>query len=505
MTAPRSIAVLDVGKTSVKLVLVDAASGSEVWSRSMPNRVRQDGPYPHADTEAIAAFLIDGLADVAAKNGFDALSITTHGATGALVGPVGLALPVLDYEHDGPDALAAEYERVRPAFAETFSPRLPGGLNLGAQLFWQSRTFPEPFARAATVLTYPQYWAWRLTGVAATEATSLGCHTDLWAPGRGTFSSLVGRMGWGRLMAPVRSAFEVLGPLGPGMTRRIGLDHPVPVACGLHDSNASLLPHLQGQAGPQSIVSTGTWIVAFAIGGALDRLNPARDMLANVDAFGRPVASARFMGGREFDRLTGGRVEEPDADCVASVLSRGVMALPSFAPGSGPFPHATGRWSEDERDLTPPERTAAASLYAALMTATCLDLLGAAGLTTIEGPFARNTLYLRALAELTSRPVMAAPGGMGTSVGAARLFAEAGTPGPASAVAGGDLGAAFEDYAARWRAAADVGSAGTAMGDSDHHRHPEGRDTPRSACNIGRPGAVAWGDPVRPAEGSMLP
>ena len=156
MSAPRRIAVLDVGKTNVKLVLVDAETGGEIRSRSMPNRVRRDGPYPHADTEAIEAFLLDGLADLASEGGFDAVSITAHGATGALVGPDGLALPVLDYEHDGPDAVAEDYAKVRPAFAETFSPRLPGGLNLGAQLFWQARAFPDAFA-GASFLTYPQY------------------------------------------------------------------------------------------------------------------------------------------------------------------------------------------------------------------------------------------------------------------------------------------------------------------------------------------------------------
>ncbi len=459
MTAPRRIAVLDVGKTSVKLVMVDAASGAEVWQRAMPNRTRGDGPYPHADTEAIAAFLVDGLADLASGDGFDALSITAHGATGALIDRQTLALPVLDYEHDGPDGVAASYDEVRPAFAESFSPRLPGGLNLGAQLFWQVRSFPDAVAGASAFLTYPQYWAWRLTGVAATEATSLGCHTDLWAPAQGRFSSLVDRMGWGGLMAPVRSAFDVLGPLRPELATRIGLTHPVPVACGLHDSNASLLPHLQDRAGPQAIVSTGTWIVAFAVGGALDRLDPARDMLANVDAHGRPVASARFMGGREFDRLTGGRVETPDPGCVASVLARRVMALPSFAPGSGPFPGAAGRWSEDEKRLTAAERTAAASLYAALMTATCLDLLGAAGPTTVEGPFARNALFLRALAALTGRPVLVAPGATGTSLGAARLFAgpEPEARAPALPATGGpELGPDFAGYAARWRETAGV-------------------------------------------------
>ena len=177
--APSRIAVLDVGKTNVKLVVVDAATRDEIWVRTVPNTIRCDGPYPHADVAMIEAFLIDALADAAAAIGIDAVSITTHGATGALIGPDGLVLPVLDYEYDGPDALDADYARIRPAFAESYAPRLPGGLNLGAQLFWQARCFPDAFARASNFVTYPQFWAWRLTGVAATEPTSLGCHTDL--------------------------------------------------------------------------------------------------------------------------------------------------------------------------------------------------------------------------------------------------------------------------------------------------------------------------------------
>ena len=451
---PSRVAVLDVGKTNVKLVVVDAVEGGEVWTRSAPNRVRADGPYPHADVASTDAFLLNALADAAAAVGVDAVSITTHGATGALIDGDGLALPVLDYEHDGPDAAARDYDGVRPAFDETFSPRLPSGLNLGAQLFWQARAFPDAFARASAFLTYPQYWAWRLTGVAATEATSLGCHTDLWAPGRSAFSSLVGRMGWGGLMAPVRSAFDVLGPLRPEIAARVGLGRAVPVCCGLHDSNASLLPHLGDRAGPLAIVSTGTWIIAFAVGAPLSRLDAARDMLANVDVYGRPVPSARFMGGREFDRLTEGRTEVPDTACVASVLARGVMAWPSFAPGSGPFPDATGRWSHGPAGLSASERTAVASLYAALMTATCLDLLGAAGSTTVEGPFARNVLFLQSLSRLTGRPVLASQGATGTSFGATRLFTglETGRPSSARPVDRGEpLGTSFAAYAARWR------------------------------------------------------
>jgi len=36
------------------------------------------------------------------------------------------------------------------------------------------------------------------------------------------------------------------------------------VFCGVHDSNASLLPHLGSRQAPFTIVSTGTWVILMA-------------------------------------------------------------------------------------------------------------------------------------------------------------------------------------------------------------------------------------------------
>ena len=59
-----------------------------------------------------------------------------------------LALPVLDYEHRYPGTFARSLRlALRPTFAETFSPRLPCGLNLGAQLHYQKTVFPERLRR----------------------------------------------------------------------------------------------------------------------------------------------------------------------------------------------------------------------------------------------------------------------------------------------------------------------------------------------------------------------
>src|SRR3546814_3118911 len=88
-------------------------------------------------------------------------------------------MPVMDYEADPPDAVKHAYAEAAPPFAEVYAPTNPGGLTLGRQLFWQERAWPEAFAATRAILPYPQYWAWRLTGIAAAEATSLGAQTHL--------------------------------------------------------------------------------------------------------------------------------------------------------------------------------------------------------------------------------------------------------------------------------------------------------------------------------------
>ena len=420
----RRIAVLDIGKTNAKLVVLDSATGNEIASRKMPNIVVKSGLYPHYDIEALWTFTLDALKTFAREPGFDAISITTHGASAALLDASGkLAMPVLDYEHEYPQAIRDAYTVLRPAFDETYSPRQSMGLNVGAQLHYQMTAFPEDFARVATIVTYPQYWAARLTGIAANELTSLGCHTDLWNPKAAAYSSLVDKLGIRALMAPVRSAFDTLGPVLPDVAEKIGITAPIPVYCGIHDSNASLLPHLVRRQAPFAVVSTGTWVINFGVGGDLDHLDPKRDALANVDAYGRAVPSSRFMGGREFEILSAEIGNVPPEKATAAIgpaIAKTIMLLPNIAPGSGPFPGKEKRWIGAD-GATDEERYAAMCLYLALMSEACLNLIGARGPVIVEGPFALNDTYLAVLAALTTRKVIALPGSTGTSQGAALL------------------------------------------------------------------------------------
>ena len=301
------VAVFDVGKTNVKLIVFDR-DGKVVAERSqrhapLPPDARW--PYLRLDTERAWAFLSPSLKDVGAAMPIEAVSVAAHGAAGALVTEDGVAAPPVDYEFDGFAAVDADYDALRPPFDETFSPHLARGLNLGRQIFFLERTCPADFARARAFLAYPQFWSWRLSGVAASEVTSLAAHADLWRPKEGRLSSLVERAGWG---AAVPAAAQGLGHARsasvPRSPRRPDLPADVRVICGAHDSNASLVPYLAARSDPFTVVSTGTWVIIMAVGGT-GTLDPNADMIANVDVLGRPVPTARLMGGREFAVLAG--------------------------------------------------------------------------------------------------------------------------------------------------------------------------------------------------------
>jgi L-fuculokinase len=414
-----AVAVLDIGKTNVKLALFDS-SGTLLWQRSTPNRIMPSPPYPHADVEAIWKFLVDALREAIAEHPIEAIVPTTHGCAAALVDEAGLVLPVLDYEFPDVEEIEPSYSLVRPPFAETLSPNLPAGLNLGRQIAWQKDRFPKAFAKAKHYLTYPQYWAWRLSGFAASEMTMLGAHSDLWEPRARQFSTLVEALGLGGLMPPFQPAWRRLGAITPEIAAETGLRRETGVLCGVHDSNASLLPHLAARKPPFTIISTGTWVILMAVGLGLETLREADDMLANVDVEGRPIACARFMGGREYSAIVIGATENPDQASLGRLIASGAMALPCFAGQGGPFATRKG---EISGDVAREDRPALATLYVALMTDLMLTRLGAnIGDLVVEGSFASNPAFSGLLAAL--RPVQRVFAGgdaAGTARGAALL------------------------------------------------------------------------------------
>lgn len=458
MSSLKNIAVIDVGKTNAKLALVDTQTLTERAVVTRPNKVLAGLPYPHFDLEGHWAFFLTHLKSFHESHGVDAISITTHGASAVLLASNGtLATPMLDYEHSGPDDLSEAYDAIRPSFEETGSTRLLGGLNVGAQLHWLFAEDSSLYDRTAHVMTYPQYWAFRLTGEIACDVTSLGCHTDLWNPWKGCPSSLVDELGLSAKLAPAHKSSDILGTPLPEVIAATGLASETPVVCGIHDSNASLVPHLLGKEKSFSVISTGTWVVSLAIGGKEIDLDPSRDTLVNVNAYGAPVPSARFMGGREYELVRDGSTAEPDASDRVAVLSGNIMLLPAVVSGSGPFAGNKSHWTNTPQSEG--QRIYALSLYLALMTNTCLDLIGGQGSTIVEGPFARNLDYLEMLSVLRTEAVKTASSATGTSIGAALLLSEQ-RENIVSSVSQPSNEKALREYAQLWLRLADVDARG---------------------------------------------
>lgn len=441
------IAVFDVGKTNSKLVVLDADSFEEIDSLRQDNAVVPSGPYPHINTDAQWAFLCDGLKDLQSRHGIDALAITTHGATGALVTDNDLAMPVMDYEFEYPQPIIDAYSKIRPPFEQTFSPLMPGGLNLAAQLHYQKTTDPAAYEQARYFLMFPQYWSWRLTGVARSERTSLGTHTDLWQPRADTFSDLVGTAFEASLFPPLGLPGDTF-PVSEAAARVTGLPPGTPVTSGIHDSNASLLPWLD-TGGSLSVVSSGTWTVIMSVGGKLDHLDQTRDMLANVDARGRPVPTARFMGGREYEMLSEGATAEISLDDVVSLIEARRCPLPGRVQGVGPYPTGPDGWM-GEAAKTDREKVAGATLYVALMTQTSLGLTESSDRIVIEGPFAGNRIYAELLAALVDQPVYVSGDATGTSTGAAMLLVRGKSATLGDAVRPANI-ANLREFAQDWR------------------------------------------------------
>ena len=457
--------VVDIGKTNAKASLWGPQGDLISRKRRANDRCpATSAPYRTLDVYGIDAWLIAAIREFA-KSGHVATIVTVgHGAAAGLIRHGRLYTEPMDYELDIPPADLAVYRAQRDPFEKTGSPALPQGLNLGAQLHILEK-LRGPLPDDLLILPWPQYWSWRFCGIASSEATSLGCHSDLWRPTEGRFSELAMRRGWAARMAPLRRAADVLGPITGDFAAATGLNADCRVLCGLHDSNAALLAargHAEIADKEATVLSTGTWFVAMRSAASdvdidISELEESRDCLVNVDAYGRPIPSARFMGGREAEvaggvdsfALTDWCKPEELLARLPGLIAGGAGALPGFVPGVGPFPDSTGCWINRPDDR--PGLRAATDLYLALVAHTSLDLIGSRDRLLVEGRFAEDPVFVRALASLRPRQrVYTSNAEHDVAYGALRLVVPH-LPPVSDLTPAEPLGLDLRDYAATWR------------------------------------------------------
>jgi sugar (pentulose or hexulose) kinase len=225
------IAVFDVGKTNAKIALVDPALGQEVWSARRANAV------VHGAARASSTWWPSrpGCSmRCAARRSASASwpSCRSRMARRRCWSITRRSVAAPDYEDTCFDEVAEEYAAAaRSVRGHVFAQPAAGPESRAAALLpAEPRTATVP--RVAHILLYPQYWSWRLSGVMATEVTSLGTHTDLWRPHdqptRRWRASRAGRASCRRCIAPpTGSADRVRVAARPACRRAaVVLRHP---------------------------------------------------------------------------------------------------------------------------------------------------------------------------------------------------------------------------------------------------------------------------------------
>ena len=468
MSGPGEIAVLDVGKTNLKLCVTDL-DGAVIETVSTRNTTSPGPPWRHHGLLTLAPWVGTTLAGLARRHPLRVVVPVGHGSGGVLTladpdaGACGAALPMMDYEDAFPAGLDAAYRGEAGTFADRGSAVMMASTHAARQLFRMQSEQPEAVSAAAHYLNVAQYWAWWLSGVAVSEYSAMGAQSQLWNVPRRQFSPIVRRQGWERLIPPFRPAWETLGPVRAALRERFGLPDGLTVLTGAHDSSANFHRYRAAGLADFTLVSTGTWIVALSREADVARLSEARGMTINADMEGAAVGGALSMGGREFSAVAGpdwkGEQSEPAA--LASIVDRGTMALPSFGGNEGQFPGSAGCGRiAGPAPQTQAERTALAVLYAALLTVACADALGGGERLILDGTFLQDALYAPLVAALRpGRPTEISHEPNGVAAGAALLASHTSRTGPVPIALARPSPLppvpGLDRYAATWRATAE--------------------------------------------------
>lgn len=301
MSAIPVIAIFDIGKTNKKLFLFDSQYRI-VYEKSakFEETVDEDGE----DCENLPALrnsVLDSFREVLAKPEFvvKAINFSTYGASFVYIDEAGNPLtPLYNYLKKYPEQLSREfydtYGGVQAFTHVTASPVL-GSLNSGMQLYRVKKERPELFKKIAQALHLPQYMSYLVTGVACTDITSVGCHTNLWNFEENRYHEWVSREGVDEKLPPIIPGNKVLDFNFDGQAYVSGI--------GLHDSSAALIPYLVNFHEPFVLISTGTWCIS------LHPFNPTpltseeldNDCLCYMTFEGRPVKASRLFAGHEHE------------------------------------------------------------------------------------------------------------------------------------------------------------------------------------------------------------
>lgn len=351
------IAVFDIGKTNKKLVIYDADLNIQHIEKTKIEEYSIDD-INYDDISGIERWILGALKKNASRFNIKVISISAHGATFTCIGENGeLVVPELSYTTDpGEDFHTRFFDEMgarETLQQKTCTPDFNLLLNVAKGIKFAQTRFPDLFKKVKYILNYPQYFSYRLTGNATADPTYVGCHTYLWDFHRNSWSDMVDNLDIRpKLPLHLLKPWEPAGNITNHVASMTGLAKDTIVTTGIHDSNASLLPHLISSSGEEFILnSTGTWCVIMH---EQDNIlfNPdelGKVVFYNLSAFGKPVKTAIFMGGLEYeayDNIFQKRNSQIpfNATLIQEIIERKeLFILPGITKGTGQFPDSDPR------------------------------------------------------------------------------------------------------------------------------------------------------------------
>lgn len=314
----KGIIVLDIGMTNKKAAVYNERLEQMEASYKTFEPVMVQDPLskkeiPAYDLQGIKDWFYEQIRIFAVKYQIEAVSVTTHGATAVCLDKKGnVAAPCIFYTYEPGTEFQREFYELcgdpESLQRETLTPSLSAMINLAKGIFFVKGHFPSRFESTSTILNFPQYWTYLLTGEKVYEQTCLGCHTYLWDHAQRKWSSVVDKLEIrDRLPETFVPTCSRAGKVHAQTAKTLGIGKDVAVTAGIHDSNSSLLPYLSKSDGEDFILnSTGSWCVL---------MHPLKEgekplcseeeigkaVFFNISAFGHPIKTAIFPGGMELD------------------------------------------------------------------------------------------------------------------------------------------------------------------------------------------------------------
>lgn len=406
--------VLDIGKTNVKLTFVDSFNNKTIKFF----KTKQKNIYRHGikilNSNSIFEWALKKITYIGRKHNLDKFVCTAHGTSIALISYDDKELlACTDYEYKF-DKLFNNYKKIAPKFSESFSPFLENGLNIGQQIYYLYKRKQKLIKKTKYILNYPQYIVWKLTSSFSSEISYVGCHTHLWDFKRNKLSSFVKKIKLEKKFPQIRKAWDTIG------RKQIG-ESNLKIINGIHDSNASYLYFKNSDIKNFTLVSTGTWYIIFNQKTPLKSLNPSLDMLANIDVFGKPVPTMRFMGGREYDHLMGVFKISNKTRAIKNFSFHDYLIYPSYASGGG-FSINKINISFYER-LNKGQIYYLICLYISFVINFCLNQMKSSNTIILDGPITKNITIMKILSSLRKKQiVLKNKREIGTTLGATNLF-----------------------------------------------------------------------------------